>query len=206
MVWGWINARTVQAFLGGVTLLVTLYFVAVYLGDVVDTTDDFGSYRLIFVALFVGTSTGYYLGKAAAEEGGPVLAFILGVLVTLTSAVVYFNGISPITGVLVLSGVTLFLVYNSGLADSTSELERWVGRTKNLAVIGLIGIAFLQYGVPIVTRSARSGLQRAQELQAWLGDDPHRWVFAVLVAALSAGALYVAWRIVVPLTREVERM
>jgi fructose-specific phosphotransferase system IIC component len=136
------------AFLAGIILVDFLIVAGDYLAGGSQLNGDIGRVKIAFVAIFIGLSTGYYLGASSVDKKGLTAIFIVGILLSLVVLIVYSQRLSPITWMLGSSGILVYLLFFAGLIEQNREFEKWVNRAKTTSIIGLILIGSIQYGIP----------------------------------------------------------
>lgn len=169
-----------RAVLAGVSLVVTFVLVSEFLGATATSTPEYGPFKRLLGTLFVGLSTGFYVGRAVGKEGGPIDSFLIGFFGSVAFIVVFVTRLSVLTGILVFTAATSFLMYNSGLVESNEEIEQWIGALVAISLYGVVILVFLQYAWPVVVDAGTRAL-------AFLSANPIYVpvsAFTVVVAAL----------------------
>jgi len=155
--------KNAQAFLAGVLFIVFILVAGRGLTQT-DSVNDIQSTKLILIMLFIGFSTGYHLGNALKKGVGRTMAFVMGVLITLSGVILYGTQLSYPTATFASLTVFVFLLYSSGMVEQDTELEEWVAKGQNLAWLGIISIAFVEFGIPILLGFSEWSINRIEEI------------------------------------------
>lgn len=147
----WTEYGNLRAATAGVTLVTSFVLISQYLSDHLGTTTEMGPFRRMLVVLFIGLSTGFYVGKAIGKEGGPINSFLLGFFGSLGVLILFVTDVSILAYILLLVTVTSFLMYNSGLVESHAVIDKWIANLVAVSLYGLVVLWAWHYVVPLVT-------------------------------------------------------
>ena len=116
--------KHLMAFAAGVTFVIMLYFIGDYISRSITPINVQQTNEILWISIFVGISTGHYLGTAARKEGGQLNSFLIGIFSSLTVAVAGITMWSNLTGVLIFATVSIFLMHASGIVEGHEGIER----------------------------------------------------------------------------------
>lgn len=140
------------AFVGGITLVVALYFVGLYISETAQISDISESSTFLWVVIFIGLSVGHYLGRAATTEGDKLNSFLLGTSLSISVGLLLGIGLTPLSGVLVFLAVSIFLMHRSGLVKDHENIEILVNLfARYIPAIVLPITGLWHYIVPLLT-------------------------------------------------------
>lgn len=131
-----------------------------------------GNLKKLAVAVFVGFSTGHYLGRAMHGIPNRTVAAAIGGYATLSLAWLYLSGFSIWSLLLVLVALGVFLAYVSRLADERQDLRRYAEPFAEraspilLAVVGLVQVVMPALGMGPTARAILGGVQLGVVLAA----------------------------------------
>jgi len=141
----------IQGFLAGILLCAFLFSAGSVLRQST-INEDIQQLRLGLIAVFVGISQGYYLGRASKDGSGPIFPFLLGICVALTGFVLFTSRVSFITISLLLGTLTVFLMYTSGIIENHERMEDWIKYCKTASWTGIVIILSIQFVLPVGLR------------------------------------------------------
>lgn len=158
--------KNALAFVAGITFVGALSAIGIKIQSTAPTP-EFGNAKKIFVTALLGISFGYYLGKTTTKEQQRTVWFIVGVLSSFVGFALINEKLSEYSAVLVLLVITIFLLFYTSIIDESKEFEWWLTVAKYGSAFGLIGIAFLQYGVPLMIPFSKWLAERVSDLSSF---------------------------------------
>lgn len=154
------RSRKYAAFIAGAIFAFLLLGAGTYLNPSGATEFVGGRFQYILIALFIGISTGHYLGISIGNRFDINVAASLGAFITLSLSFLYISipqGIDTSVlfspgGLLVLSGVLLILGHYSHLIDENEGVEELIETFSQRISPAILGIIWLMEAVlpPIV--------------------------------------------------------
>lgn len=141
--------KNALAFVAGITFVGTLFFIGTTIQSTT-TTPEFTNSKKALITALLGISFGYYLGKTTTEEQTRTVWFVVGILATFIAFTLMNERLSRYSAILVLMVITIFLLFYTDIIGESKEFESWLNTARYGSVLGLVGIAFLQYGIPLV--------------------------------------------------------
>lgn len=125
--------RRIAAFLAGILLAALAIVAGLYLNPEEATTFTAGRYQLLFIGLFIGVSTGHYIGIALGENRSVNVAAADGAFLTIFVAFIgitfFGSGLSGLigpVGILVISTFLLILGHYSRLIVENEPIQELV--------------------------------------------------------------------------------
>lgn len=173
----YVNYINIRAFSSGVFLVFSFILISIFMSRNVDSVAHLGPYKLVLGILFIGLSSGYYIGKAIDHGSRPVDSFLIGFFVSLAIIVLLIYRIGMASGILISISVTVFLMYNSGMIESHEEIERWIGVLTSISLYGLVALALIHYVAPVAVIAYNNVLQ-------WIIAEPIRGLIIALLTIL----------------------
>ena len=172
--------QIITAFVTGALLSVLLVVAGVYLNPEEAAEFTAGRYQLLFAALFIGVSTGHYIGISLGEKPDVNVAAAVGAFLTISIAFVWMTatsgGLSELAGpggVLVISAFLMIGGHYSLLIAENRGIERLIEQFAERFSPALLGIMWLveallppvlsaifaEIGVTEISNAALSGLK-----------------------------------------------
>lgn len=142
--------RIISAFIAGILFSVLAVVAGVYLhpGEVIEFTA--GRFQLLFIGLFIGISTGHYLGTALGNRADVNIAAATGAFLTIALAFLYLvirgegaQGLIGPGGALVISTFLLVLGHYSLLLEHNQAIEGLIQQFAERFSPALLGIMWL---------------------------------------------------------------
>lgn len=125
-------SHKVAAFICGGLLPILLLGVGIFLNPG-DPSGFFGGrFQLLLGAMFIGVSTGHFLGVSLGEEINRILAAAVGAFLTLSAVFIYgiyYEQATILTlpgGILTGFAIALILGHYSGLIAKIHAIEEWI--------------------------------------------------------------------------------
>lgn len=164
------KVREIKNTVAGMMMASALLIIGYYI-------NEFGVSKLLFAAMFVGFSTGHYLGMALKKEGKGVERFLTGGLVVWTIGFLLIVERKLYLGSLVLcSGASIFLVHNSELVSENERIGKLVSiLSKQFSAWYHWIILFIRFLWPI------------------LADYPDLWSVGVVIVGIVGILVLQAW-------------
>lgn len=137
----------IGAFFAGVTFMIALLLTGI---SVQDNVGAVGNDTIpLFAALFTGLALGHHMGKAVDKGNDKITSAYIGSLVILSSIIVFYTEFDPLSGVLVVMAIAIFLTHVSGLIEDSENIERLIEIfSGDLPPITLIILGIVRYVVP----------------------------------------------------------
>lgn len=127
--------QIVSAFFAGILLALLTVLAGFYLNPEGTMSFTAGRYQILFVALFIGLSTGHYFGLSLGSRMNVNVAAATGAFLTISASfigVMYFGGgfsaLAGPGGLLVIATFLLILGHYSGLLSENKPVEEWIER------------------------------------------------------------------------------
>lgn len=146
-----LDVLEVRAVVAGITLVFLIVLVGQFIGGRTETTTNIGPHKQVIAVVFVGLSTGYFLGRAAEEgEKNPTISFLIGFFGTVFALTIYLASVSHLTGILAFSMISMFLMYDSEVIEKGEDMDDFIEFSIEILGIGLGAFAVFQYLWPTI--------------------------------------------------------
>lgn len=137
----------IQAFIAGVLFISTLFLIGTYIQSQVEIASD--NITPLFTSIFTGLGFGHFLAKAIQENKDSLTSAYIGALLILTVIVVYYSGLQPVSGILIIMTMTVFLSHTSGLIDDNDSIKNLIEfLAGDISPFALYGLGIIRYLVP----------------------------------------------------------
>lgn len=158
------NRRIAAAFLFGVLLSLLVIVAGLYLNPGKVSNLSGGRYELLFIGLFIGLSTGHYIGLALGTESDVNLAAAVGAFLTISVSYLYLTlpknglpGLSSPGAVLVIATFLLILGHYSRVIDDTEAIRRLTRQfAERFSPLALVFVWLFETVVPPLLESTLS--------------------------------------------------
>ena len=139
-----------HSFIAGLSFIAALAAGGQFIHTQAVSGDLFANYGALFVSLFIGTSTGHYLGKAVEQQSRSVNYAYLGAFIALSAYWLWQNQVSYLSLSLILMSVSLFLAHDSLIGDS-KNIRQLVGYfADGISPIGVVVFGVLKFVGPAI--------------------------------------------------------
>jgi hypothetical protein len=154
--WNWTTNETEvpnrdrgSAFVSGFAIALGIVAIAFEMTNRVESAGISTMISLTTASIFIGTSTGHFLGLAINNRGGRLTWFLIGFFAILSAAFLSKTRISPIGGTLISFVVGILFLHVSGTIDNYTGIERFISTISQEFSAFILGIlATLNYIIP----------------------------------------------------------
>lgn len=181
----WLDNPKLKAAVAGITTVLLLLVLGGFIGQNVRTTDSIDPFKQALAVLFVGIATGYFLGRAVGENSSVSTAYLVGFFSTMAAVMVYLARTSPITLILGLSMITIFLMYDSNVIEKNENIDAFIFLLIEIMSALLGFLAIVHYFWPALV----------DVLEPVLRLVPDPVIVGTTLTVLFAVALYATWKI-----------
>jgi ABC-type Mn2+/Zn2+ transport system permease subunit len=145
-----------KALFAGAFIVSGLYLLGIYITTKLETVNIVQTDVFIGLVVFIGLSTGHYIGKSLTEKGSALNSFLIGSFITVYVSIIIGTFLLIVNwilgGVMVLISVGLLLMHTSELVEKHENIEKLVRLfAEYLPGLFLPLVSFIYYFVPLVS-------------------------------------------------------
>lgn len=147
----WVNEK---AFVAGSALTAVIAMTGAYLAGslLVEIEQVFAP---LMASIFTGAALGHSMGISTEKEGKVIYSFGIGFFLAFTAVLISYFRLSLLSGIVLATAVSIFLIHNSGLVVQDKRFEKAVNLfAGKISALGLLAIGSYYYICPILTNLA----------------------------------------------------
>lgn len=144
----WVNEK---AFIAGAALTAVIAMTGSYVaGSLIVNIEQV--YAPLFASIFTGAALGHSMGVSTEKQGKVIYSFGIGFFSALSAVLTTYFMISLLSGIILATALSIFLIHNSGLVVQDRRIDRAVDIfAGKISSLGLIAIGFYYYIYPVIS-------------------------------------------------------
>lgn len=143
------TVQLASAFLAGVTLVAAMLLIGMSIQQRVESGGNPSFITLLFSGIFIGASTGHFVGLAIRARSDRLLFFSTGIFLSLFVSLMVVLRLSKLGLVVPTMAGAILLMHSSGITDDYEPIKDLVNSFSTIiSPVGLSLIGLLKYGIP----------------------------------------------------------